>query len=109
MATIGEILQGEGCSKMGADFYFPPGQNPHLHIRVNNASRTVANISAIRPYVVMFLITNRGPGLANMNLRPPHAAGLRDRAGDIIRAWSATNRARAQRLINHLTGLGVDI
>jgi hypothetical protein len=108
MPAISQILTGQGCAQMGADFYFPPHVNPHLHIRVGNAATVVNTLQDIRPHVTMFLLTNI-PNQANINLMPPHALGLRDRAFPIINAWGVANRDRAQLLINVLTGLGVDV
>ena len=108
MPAISQLLTMEGCAQMGADFFYPPNVNPHLHIRVNNAAANVNTLRDIRPHVTMFLITNI-PNQANMNLMPPHAAGLRDRAFRVVNAWGVGNRDGAQRLINFLTGLGVDV
>ena len=108
MPDINQLLSREGCAKMGADFYFPQNVNPHLHIRVDNASAAVNTLEDIRPHVTMFLITNI-QNQGNIDLMPPHAPGLRDRASAIIGAWGVGNRDGAQRLINHLTGLGVDV
>ena len=108
MPAISQILTGQGCAQMGADFYFPPNVNPHLHIRVDNAATNVNSLQDIRAHVIMFLITNI-PNQANINLMPPHAQGLRDRVFPIINAYGVGNRDRAQVLINVLTGLGVDV
>jgi hypothetical protein len=113
MPAISQLLVDEGCAQMGADFYYPPNVNPHLHIRINNAAIIVNTLADIRQHVNFILITNI-PGRPNLDLTPPYPnpiteSALRNTAFEVMETWGVANRDGAQRLINFLTGLGVDV
>jgi hypothetical protein len=114
MPTIRELLnsQGEVWGGTSGDFYFPKNQNPHLHLRVDNGTAEVKQLSDIQKHIVFFQITNlpsdfnRGKAVIDITNTTTENKDLITKA--LRKFWDTETADQVHRYINFIAQIGVD-
>ncbi|OJJ21196.1 hypothetical protein BKI52_11560 [marine bacterium AO1-C] len=109
MRTIKKILQDYGWTQgAGGDFYFLNGY-PHLHLKVDRDYHQVNSLREVLPHVKHLTLSFGGDGA---NVTFVRDGALQNRAALESALYERVGSDRAvqmQRMINLMTGMGVDL
>ena len=120
MSIIRELLINLGCNRGAGPNFYLPADHPHVHIGVFNAAREVADLAAVRESI-SFISLSYGDGVNTIDLyrRNPPSEQLetgkyrvekktRFEAG-LHRTIGVRVAQDMQRMLNFLTGMGIDL
>jgi hypothetical protein len=119
MPSISSLITGLGCTKGAGPNFYLPADHPHVHIGVTNAALTVPNLAGTRQYIA-FISLSYGNGVNTVNL---YRRGVGEHLEEGTYNINKKTRFEAalysqiginagtmmQKMLNELTGMGIDI